>query len=153
MEHDIMELKSYIHITSPIRRLVDLLNQTIFLKEFGLIKERSDKSSLFLEKWLRDIDYINNSMRSIRKIQTECSLLNLCLKDSNILSSIHTGIVFDKIKKSDGTYNYMVYLQSIRMLCRYICPINMENYSKGKFMLFVFHNEDKFKKKIKLQLI
>ena len=35
MEHDIMELKSYIHITSPIRRLVDLLNQTIFLKEFG----------------------------------------------------------------------------------------------------------------------
>ena len=153
MEHDIMELKSYIHITSPIRRLVDLLNQTIFLKEFGLIKERSDKSSLFLEKWLRDIDYINNSMRSIRKIQTECSLLNLCLKDSNILSSIHTGIVFDKIKKSDGTYNYMVYLQSIRMLCRYICPINMENYSKGKFMLFVFHNEDKFKKKIKLKLI
>jgi hypothetical protein len=28
-DHEVMKLKNYIHITSPIRRLVDLLNQMI----------------------------------------------------------------------------------------------------------------------------
>ena len=92
-------------------------------------------------------------MRSIRKIQTECNLLNLCMKQPDILKQQYEGVVFDKIKKNDGTYNYMVYIKSIKMLCRYICPFEIKNYSNNQFMLFIFHNEDKYKKKIRLQLI
>lgn len=153
LQHEIMELNTYIQITSPIRRLVDLLNQVMFLKTFNLLNICSNNANSFVKKWLMEIDYINNSMRSIRKIQTECSLLNLCMKQPDILKQQYNGVVFDKIKKNDGTYNYMVYIKSIKMLCRYICPYEIPNYSTNKFMLFIFHNEDKYKKKIRLQII
>lgn len=153
LQHEIMELNTYIQITSPIRRLVDLLNQVMFLKTFNLLNICSNNANSFVKKWLMEIDYINNSMRSIRKIQTECSLLNLCMKQPDILKQQYNGVVFDKIKKNDGTYNYMVYIKSIKMLCRYICPYEITNYSTNKFMLFIFHNEDKYKKKIRLQII
>lgn len=153
LQHEIMELKTYIQITSPIRRLVDLLNQIMFLKTFNLLNSCSNNANKFVEQWLMEIDYINNSMRSIRKIQTECNLLNLCTKQPDMLKKMYNGVVFDKIKKNDGTYNYMVYIKSIKMLCRYICPYEISNYTTNKFMLFIFHNEDKYKKKIKLQIV
>ena len=153
MDHDIMQLKVYIHITSPIRRLVDMLNQMMLMKSFDLINNYSDDAKEFLDKWLLKMEYINNSVRSIRKIQTECNILCKCINEPDILKNIHNGVIFDKIKKNDGTFNYMVYLQDIKMLCRYITPIEVKNYSKAKFMLFVFHNEDKFKKKIRIQLV
>jgi exoribonuclease R len=153
MDHDIMQLKVYIHITSPIRRLVDMLNQMMLMKSFDLINNYSDDAKEFLDKWLLKMEYINNSVRSIRKIQTECNILCKCTNEPDILKNIHNGVIFDKIKKNDGTFNYMVYLQDIKMLCRYITPIEVKNYSKAKFMLFVFHNEDKFKKKIRIQLV
>jgi exoribonuclease R len=153
IQHEIMDLKSYIHITSPIRRIVDLLNQMIFLEKLDLIKNRSKDASIFLENWLDKMDYINNSVRSIRKIQSECNLLSICMNDPSILLNMHIGVVFDKIKKNDGTYNYMVYLEKLKMLCRYITPIEINNYCKKKFILYIFHNEDKFKKKIRLQIV
>ena len=153
MKHDVLDLKAYIHMTSPIRRLVDLLNQTIFLKEIKLINEYSDNANLFLNKWLTELEYINKSMRSIKKIQNECNLLNVCFTQPEVLNTEYVGVIFDKIKKNDGTYNYMVFLEKINVLYRYICPIEFTNYSKHTFKLFIFYNADKFKKKIRIQHI
>ncbi len=153
ISHDVMNVKAYIHMTSPIRRLVDLLNQTMFLKKFNLINEYSDGAKLFLEKWSHELEYINNSMRSIKKIQNECNLLHICFNNPDILLKEYIGVVFDKIKKNDGTYNYMVFIEEIKVLYRYISPVEFENYSKNNFKLFIFHNEDKYKKKIRIQHI
>lgn len=153
MRHDVLDLKAYIHMTSPIRRLVDLLNQILFLNKMNLITEKSDNATMFLNKWLTELDYINKSMRSIKKIQNECNLLNLCYIQPEILNTEYLGVIFDKIKKSDGTYNYMVFLEKINVLYRYISPIEFNNYSKHKFKLFIFYNADKFKKKIRIQHI
>ena len=35
-EHDMLELEAYVHITSPIRRLVDLLNMMILQENLGI---------------------------------------------------------------------------------------------------------------------
>jgi hypothetical protein len=153
MRHDVLDLKAYIHMTSPIRRLVDLLNQILFLNKMKLITGNSENANIFLNKWLTELDYINKSMRSIKKIQNECNLLNLCFVQPDILNAQYLGVVFDKIKKSDGTYNYMVFLEKINVLYRYISPIEFKNYSKHKFKLFIFYNADKFKKKIRIQHI
>jgi exoribonuclease R len=151
--HDLLDLKAYIHMTSPIRRLVDLINQSIFLKKLNLISEQSVNATHFINKWVPELEYINNSMRSIKKIQNECNLLNLCFKTPKLLNTQYTGVIFDKIKKTDGTFNYMVFLEEIKVLYRYISPIEFDNYSKHKFKLFIFYNADKFKKKIRIQHI
>ena len=66
-----MNMKSYIHITSPIRRLVDLLNQMSMMQHLGNT-ELSIEASAFLLKWIQKIEYINTSTKNTRKVQTEC---------------------------------------------------------------------------------
>jgi hypothetical protein len=155
LEHGLMQHKSYIHITSPIRRLVDLLNQMIFAKEIMQLSFSKDADE-FLVKWLYKMEYVNISMRSIRKIQTECELLHKCSTNSQILNSEYNGIVFDKMVKNNGAVSYMVYLEDLKLLARLILPIDNNsilNYSKFRFKVFLFEDEDKTKRKIRLQLL
>lgn len=153
IEHVIMDVKSYVHVTSPIRRLVDLLNQMLLIEKFGLITNMSKEANTFLSSWLENIDYINVSMRSIRKIQTDCQLVERCFKTPDIMKIEHTGVVFDKLKKSDNTYSYMVYLEDIKLLSRITCKADLLNYSKNLFKLYLFEDEDKIKNKIRLSIV
>jgi exoribonuclease R len=143
----------YIHITSPIRRLIDLLNQIILMDKFSLITNISQDANKFLEDWMMQMDYINTSMRYIRKIQTSCELLSKCVHDPNIMENEYRGVVFDKIIKNDGFITYMVYLEELKLLSRITTQVDVANYSYHKFNLYLFEDEDKIKKKIRLQLV
>ena len=152
IRHDLLELDAYIHITSPIRRLVDLLNMIKFQQNHGLISLSADASQ-FYDKWLKEIDYINITMRSIRKVQNDCNLLDLCYNDPQTLEKTYDGYCFDKLAKNDGLYQFMVFLPELRLSSRITVRDNLENYDKKQFKLFIFNNEEKFKRKIRLQLI
>lgn len=47
----------------------------------------------------------------------------------------------------------MVFLPELRILSRIITTHEFDNYTHHKFKLFLFNDEEKFKKKIRLQLI
>jgi len=151
LEHTIMNMKSYIHITSPIRRLVDLLNQMSMMQHLGIITELSSDASTFLLKWIQNIDYINTTTKSIRKVQTECELLTKCIQDPDIIGQIFDGIVFDVTVKPDGRYTYTIYLESLKMLST-ITTSHCLNDSIYQFKLYLFQDEYNSKKKIRLQL-
>jgi len=150
--HDILDMEAYIHITSPIRRLVDLLNMIQIQKTLSIIT-LSEKVDDFYDKWLNDLEYINTTMRSIRKIQIDCSLLDLCNNNPELLDKEYDGYIFDKIVRHDGLYQYIVFLPDLKMNSRITIRENMENYDNRKFKLYLFNNEEKFKKKIRLQLL
>uniref|UniRef100_A0A6C0D445 RNB domain-containing protein n=1 Tax=viral metagenome TaxID=1070528 RepID=A0A6C0D445_9ZZZZ len=153
LNHEIMSTQSYIHITSPIRRLVDLLNQMILFRHISMVKTMSPDASQFIEKWTEQMDYINTAMRCIRKIQTDCEVLNRCFTTPDIMTVEHDGVLFDKIVKNDGTIHYMVYLEKLKMLSRITTHIDLPNHTYQKFRIFLFEDEDKSKKKIRLQII
>jgi exoribonuclease R len=144
---------NYIHITSPIRRLVDLLNQIILFDNLYLVKMVSNDAKLFLENWINQIEYINTSMRYIRKIQTSCQLLTYCFHHPEIMEREYDGVVFDKVIKNDGFITYMVYLEELKLLSRITTQEELDNYSKHKFHLYLFEDEDKMKKKIRLKTV
>ena len=146
-------MKSYIHITSPIRRLVDLLNQMMLFQNRSLVTHMSEGALGFLKRWTDQMDYINTAMRSIRKIQTDCEVLNRCFANPEIMDREHSGVVFDKITKNDGTISYMVYLEEFKILSRITTTVDVPNYSYNQFKLFLFEDEEKVKKKIRLQII
>lgn len=150
--HEILDMEAYIHITSPIRRLVDLLNMVQFQKVLDLMP-LSEKVNEFYNKWLNDLEYINTTMRCIRKIQIDCSLLDLCNNKPELLNKEYDGYIFDKIVRHDGLYQYIVFLPELKMNSRITIRENMENYDMRKFQLYLFNNEEKFKKKIRLQLL
>ena len=153
IEHEVMNISSYIHITSPIRRIVDLLNQMMMIHKLGLIQNISKRGEEFLNDWLKQIDYINVSMKSIRKIQTDCNVLHRCYTDENIMEKTYNGVVFDKTEKMSGMNMYMVYLEELNLLSRITTINKIDNYSKISCRLYLFEDEDKIKKKIRLQII
>jgi exoribonuclease R len=150
--HEVLDMEAYIHITSPIRRLVDLLNMIQFQKVMGLVC-LSENVNEFYDKWLYDLEYINTTMRSIRKIQIDCSLLDLCNNKPELLNKEYDGYIFDKIVRHDGLFQYIVFLPELKMNSRITIRENMQNYDMRKFQLYLFNNEEKFKKKIRLQLL
>jgi hypothetical protein len=150
--HDLLEMDAYIHITSPIRRLVDLLNIIQFQQNTGII-DLSGNSNKFYRKWLAELDYINTTMRSIRRVQNDCSLLHLCSTSPEVMGKTYEGYAFDKIIRNDGLFQFVVFLPELRLTSRLVLRENLDNYEKSKFKLYLFNDEERFKKKIRLQLI
>ena len=91
-------------------------------------------------------------MRSIRKVQVDCDVLNQCSAHPEWMQQSHEGVAFDRVQKTDGTYSYMVYLENLRILSRISTTRDLANYSKHQFRLFVFEDENKIKNKIRLEL-
>ena len=152
IKHEILNIDSYIHITSPIRRLVDLLNIIKFQQNTQMI-ELSEKANKFYEQWIKQLDYINITMRAIRKVQNDCSLLDICYNNPEIMDKMYEGYSFDKLERNDGLFQYIVYLPELKLVSRITSRVNMNNFEKQQYKLFLFHNEDRFKKKIRLQLL
>ena len=151
ISHDLLDLDAYIHITSPIRRLVDLLN-IIKIQQTFSIHKLSDGAITFYDSWLKELDYINTTMRAIRKVQIDCNLLNLCFTNPAILEPLYDGYCFDKLERNDGLFQYIVFLPELKITSRITLRDNLDNYERRKYKLFIFTNEDKMKKKIRLQL-
>ena len=152
IRHDLLEMDAYIHITSPIRRLVDLLNIIKFQQDKALIPLSSDAIH-FYDKWIAEIDYINVTMRAIRKIQCDCSLLDTCFNKPETLDKTYDGYCFDKLVRNDGLYQFIVFLPELRLASRITMRENLENYDKRQYKLYLFNDEEKFKRKIRLQLV
>jgi exoribonuclease R len=150
--HELLDMEAYIHITSPIRRLVDLLNIIKLQKTINIIT-LSDNAYKFYDKWLNDLEYINITMRSIRKVQCDCTLLDLCANVPETMEKEYDGYVFDKINRNDGLYQYIVFLPELKLSSRITLRDNFENFENKKFKLYLFNDEESFKRKIRLQFI
>jgi len=152
LRHELLEMDAYIHVTSPIRRLVDLLNM-IKLQENKSLITLSEDAQQFYNKWIGELDYINTTMRAIRKVQTECSLIDTCFNKPETLDKTYDGYCFDKLVRNDGLYQFIVFLPELKLASKITVRNNLDNYEKRQYKLYLFNDEEKFKRKIRLQLI
>ena len=138
---------------------MDIVNQTLFIHRLGLVESVSKDALDFCESWIAQIDTINTNMKSTRKLQMECELIHLCETDTSLLSTIHSGVVFDKKCRENGMsdnsacYSYMVYLKDLRRVVRVRSIVNYPEYSVLSFRMFFFTDEDNIRDKIRLQII
>ena len=152
IRHDSLNIDAYIHITSPIRRLVDLLNIIQLQKNLNMV-ELGNETNTFYDKWITKIEYINTTMRNIRKVQNECNLLAMCNISVDICNKIYEGYCFDKMIRNGGLFQYIVYLPELKITSKIVTRVDMEEYSKQNYKLYIFQDEDKLKKKIRIQLL
>jgi exoribonuclease R len=143
----------YVHITSPIRRLVDLLNQITLSRAVSLIDSVSPDATRFLEKWLSNMETINANMKSTRKLQYECELLHKCTTDNSICNETHLGYIVDLREGHDYIYKYTVYLPGLKLFASVRSELAYAKYSDHQFSVFMFHDSDTIVKKIRLQLV
>ena len=139
--HYQLNINKYTHISSPIRRIVDIINLILFQQEMKLFSF-SEKSLQFVEKWIHKIDFINESTKQIKKVQNKCNIISL---KENIVE----GYIFSKI--SINKYN--VYLPKLKCYHSFSTLEEFEIYKKCIFNIHVFEDEDKLNKRIRLSLI
>jgi exoribonuclease R len=154
--HEMMKMDAYVHITSPIRRLVDLLNMIQIQQNMGLL-QLSPVAYTFYENWCLKIDDINKDTKSIKKIQADCNLLYMCDTKPERMEQIHEGYAFSKreviYENVENKYEYLVYLPEMNITSRFFSKEEDLLYSARNYKLYLFNDEEKFKKKIRLQLI
>lgn len=154
--HEMMNMDAYIHITSPIRRLVDLLNMIQIQKNMGLL-ELSPDAYIFYENWCLKIDDINKDTKSIKKIHADCNLLYVCDKKPELMEQTHKGYAFSKkeVTHENGEYKYeyLVYLPNMNITSRFFSKEEDLLYTPRNYKMYLFNDEEKFKKKVRLQLI
>jgi len=140
IEHELMNLPSYVHITSPIRRLVDLLNQILFFSHFLLVKTISHNAEEFLKEWLSEIEFINDRMKSTTKIERECEIIRKCLSNPDILEKYHEAYIIDirELKQDDYScqYKYLLYLEKERIILTMKSEQKKDMYKKYKVKLY-----------------
>ena len=163
--HEILELDAYVHITSPIRRIVDVLNM-IKIQQLlrthqptGIdhqpiaIDELTEEADKFYNKWIQDIDYINATTRAIRRVQSECTLLDLCTNNPDLMAKEYNGYITEKSIHDDGLFRYSVFLPELKLSAMITMTENFEVFDYKKCKLFLFNNEEKFKRKIRLHML
>ena len=123
----------YAQLTSPIRRLVDIINMVQLTKQFG-----AAYSYDLHAEWYPKLDTLNIQFRAIRKAQNTAKLLDLFERNRH---QVFEGIVWDQ----------KVYLKDIGIMMN--LKEKYENYSKHNFQIFVFHDEAFLNRKIRLQKV
>ena len=145
-------LDSYTHITSPIRRMVDLINLIELQRELGLFSSLS--ATLFANKWLDKIDYINTSSKAIKKVQQNCLLLHT-LTNVTQKDVVYKGYVLEKSYLcKNNLIKYNVYMPSLNMVSSFKTEnADIQMYSQCDFILRLIIDEDNLRKKIRLQIL
>ena len=145
-------LDNYVHITSPIRRLVDLLNM-LKLQEKLKLSQLSNKSIDFYNYWENQLEYINTTMRAIRKVQTDCNMLNMCTNDKSILETNYKGYLFDMIERPFKLNQYTVYIPDLKLFTRVNTKNILDNYTASNFKLYLLQDGITLKQKIRAEII
>lgn len=156
----------YTHITSPIRRIVDIVNMTLLQDKLGFITFKTHHvedgflgARNFCDKWQTKVDFINTMSKSIKKIQNSCNLLVLYTNEKD-KSLIHKGYLFDRREneainkkiKNKSNYSYSVYVPDYKMVSTFKTDELIEDYSKREFTLHLFMDGTSLKEKIRLQM-
>lgn len=139
IEHSLLNLRTYVHITSPIRRLVDLLNQMLFMNAYGLITNQSDMAKEFLLEWIGQIDIINERMKSTVKVERECEIMRKCLTNPLILEQTHDAYVInvrELVENNSIKYKYTLYLEGVRIILTMKSEEKKELYKRYQVSLY-----------------
>jgi exoribonuclease R len=158
VKHSSLNLDMYVHITSPIRRIVDLLNITSIQLILNLAIFK-DGAVNFINHWNLQINNINNITRTINKLQNDFDNLNYCLINKNILQQVYDCFIIDIINTSHtnnmlkNVNKYSVFIQKIKMFVYLETIEDLTLYQKYKCKIYLFNNERTMKQKIKIQIV
>ena len=150
--HDIIAggINKYAQITSPIRRLCDIVNMTELQIRLGKLVE-TERMRQTIDNIANNIDNVNVLSKNIRKVQSSSKLLNYCLdieRENNIVEG-YIIYMTDKPK-------YNVYIPSLQLITKVKPTLEDKReytlYKKYQFGIYVFTDEHSFHQKIRLDI-
>lgn len=139
--HDLIGSKLYAHVTSPIRRLIDVYNMSAILEICGY---KIDMSRINMIK--NSLDWVNKDMKSIRRVQSDVDILMLV--ESGKLEGSQEGFIIDTDDKG-----WSVYFPSVKKVCTCLTDFEGIHYKKHLFTFHLFVDEHNLRKKVRISLV
>jgi hypothetical protein len=65
----------------------------------------------------------------------------------------YDGYLFDKITRNDELYQFNVFLPKLKLMSKITIRDNLDNFACKKFKLYLFNDEENFKRKIRVHLL
>lgn len=149
--HEVLGFSEYIHFTSPIRRMVDLLNQINWVKTALKPKEWNVRITEFFDTQINQLDVLNQKMKKIRRMQADCDILYKITHQPEHLTTVYEAVVVSSDASSGKTSLYIEPLQWLTQT--HTGDQSYAKYDTVKCQLFVFEKEEQMKKKIRVQLL
>jgi len=142
ISHKILNVDSYLHVTSPIRRLVDIVNMGLIQQINGLEFKNLNFNTVCTNEL---VDKINTQSKNIKLVQNKC----------NSLYAVTTRYDSDEVLEGWVCINGQVYIPKYKIFVSpSIDPSNNQSpYTQCNIKLFLFEHSDTLHKKIKAQII
>lgn len=144
--HAHLGLAHYTHITSPIRRLVDLINMRIMMRHSQNAHQK-EHSNEHLES--STIEKINKVSKSAKKAQMDCELYSKVLGADP--ETVYTGTIVDIDTDEFGKVTQTVYLEELKTYARVKGPL--EPFHVGFFKVYLFDEEHSLRRKIRVESV
>ncbi len=144
--HELIGLDEYVHITSPLRRLPDLLNQIAIQKD-----ALSAEAMEFYAKWTSKMDEINDTMRKIRRVQNHCDLIYRAKEDK-----VYKGYNLSEeplSEESTSDSKYEIYIPELKIVSTVKSEKRLEKYETSDFKVGIFMDEIKKYKRFRVYLV
>ena len=138
LAHELLGKDAYAQITSPIRRLVDTINQQLFL--YG--------SNDTVVIWLSRMDEINQRMKAIRKVQSECEIITKFYNEPSLMERTFAAVVF-RVLEND---NAIVYVSECRWFGKMKMATRLEEGTVLNVKMYVFSDEHNTNRKIQIAI-
>lgn len=144
--HSHLGLSHYTHITSPIRRLVDLINMRILMNG-----SKMDLESSTIEK-------INKISKSAKKAQMDCELYSKVLGADP--ETVYTGSIVDVDTDEFGKVTHTVYLEELKTYARVKVNTGVMQRNDGvprgeppRYKVYLFDDEHNLRRKIRVECV
>ena len=137
--HAHLGLSHYTHITSPIRRLVDLINMRILMNG-----SKDELKSGAIEK-------INKMSKSAKKAQMDCELYSKVLGADP--ETVYTGSIVDIDTDDSGKVTHTVYLEELKTYARVKHQGFINNMGTPRYKVYLFDDEHNLRRKIRVECI
>ena len=149
--HKSLCLSVYCQISSPIRRIVDIINMLYLnsiIDNYVFNKNIND----FLYYWNNNVEYLNKLDKTIKKVQNTAHIYNLS-KTIDFSDGYVIDCFIENNKSKINLYVSSIYLINIKSILNIKLDYPLTIYNKYSFKIYCFEDEINLRKKIKLQLI
>jgi len=152
LRHDILGVDAYAHLSSPIRRVVDLVNQAHLQSVLGLVP-MTPAASEFVDARMSALSDINEDFVAVRRLQNTCEWLYAVHQDEAILESQHDAYVFGMVCKNEYVHEYSVYIPVLKLVSKISTTELYRERQAVKVQIYLFKDEYSTMQKIRVEVV
>lgn len=139
----------YCHITSPMRRLPDLVNM-IILTSYLYPSSECHKFERMVCSSINNVDTIDRLCKSAKRIGDEAKLLHDVTLHKIDINRTYEGIVIETIRQNPNKYD--VYVEELGRWFKVKTMQILQQFDKVRCHIILFEKADTFVKKVRLCL-